>query len=532
LRAIEKQIDERLLVEAAQRDPSGFTELYENNFNRVYAYVARRVRSREEAEDVTSEVFHQALANIAHFEWRGAPFVAWLLRIAAHAIASRWRDGPTELEIPSNTSEEPGVDDRIEQRTILNQLVESLPPDQRHVITRRFAEGASASEIAKEMGRSEGAVKQLQFRAMQSLRTQIEEIMTNPLLLDQLDAVIDMLAADPNAVPLNAHEDIRDLIVVARELHVLPRPEFRARLKADLDAQARAMARPSLRLIPAKRAERMETPLPSLFGNFGSYPVHRANFAVSFLLHAAVLALLITSGLWIGHREQPQQQAVSLLSEPGSYVLPAGTSRSAGGGGGGDHDKLQASKGTLPRSAREQLVPPVVVIRNSDPKLSVEAAVVAPPHLTPQQLGQNGDPLSALLTPPSNGTGSAGGIGGGGGGGVGAGYGPGVGPGYGGGIGGGIYHVGGGVSAPRAIFRPVPDYSDEARKSKHQGTVVVEAVIGADGRTRDLHVQRSLGMGLDEKALEAVRKWRFEPAMKDGHAVNVLVSIEVNFRLY
>jgi TonB family protein len=107
-----------------------------------------------------------------------------------------------------------------------------------------------------------------------------------------------------------------------------------------------------------------------------------------------------------------------------------------------------------------------------------------------------------------------------------------VGEGVGGGIGGGVYTVGGGVLAPHPIYDPDPEYSDEARKARYQGSVVLQAVIGADGRPRGLQVLRSLGMGLDQKALDAVSKWRFTPATKDGRPVAVLVSIEVAFRLY
>jgi len=158
--------------------------------------------------------------------------------------------------------------------------------------------------------------------------------------------------------------------------------------------------------------------------------------------------------------------------------------------------------------------------------------VVGPPQIQLPQLGAAGDPLSGILGPPSSGTGSGGGIGSGSGGGVGSGRGPGVGPGAGGGIGGGLYRVGGGVSAPRPIYSPDPEYSDEARKAKYQGTVVLWLVVGPDGRPRDIHLARSLGMGLDEKALEAVRTWRFEPARKDGQPVSVQINVEVTFRLY
>ena len=160
--------DERLLIEAAQRDPGRFAELYERNFTRVYAYVARRVRNRTEAEDVTAEVFEQALANLPRFEWRGIAFAAWLLRMAAHAIADRWQDARRESGDPD--IEEPACTDDIERRALLFQLVDNLPPDQRRVVVARFVEQKSICEIARELERSEGAVKQLQFRALRSLR--------------------------------------------------------------------------------------------------------------------------------------------------------------------------------------------------------------------------------------------------------------------------------------------------------------------------------------------------------------------------
>jgi TonB family protein len=132
----------------------------------------------------------------------------------------------------------------------------------------------------------------------------------------------------------------------------------------------------------------------------------------------------------------------------------------------------------------------------------------------------------------SNGTGSGGGIGSGSGGGVGSGEGPGVGPGRGGGIGGGVFKVGGGVSAPRALSTPDPEYSEEARKAKYQGTVVLWLIVDQSGRPQQVRVARSLGMGLDQKAIEAVKQWKFEPAMKDGRPVAVQINVEVNFRLY
>lgn len=173
MRAVEYETDERLLIEAAQSDPLRFAELYENNFERVYAYVAYRVRDRNEAEDLTAEVFHQALAGIQRFEWRGVPFSAWLLGIAAKLLADRWERLGKRQEVPADDLEQAGIDAAIEQRAMLFQLVDALPADQRHVIVRRFVEQRSAREIAQEMGRSEGAIKQLQFRALETLRNRM-----------------------------------------------------------------------------------------------------------------------------------------------------------------------------------------------------------------------------------------------------------------------------------------------------------------------------------------------------------------------
>jgi len=171
-----QEADERLLVEAAQRDPLRFAELYELHFHRVYGYVIRRVESREEAEDITSEVFHQALAKIKSFEWRGVPFSAWLIRIAANAAADRRERSArhSSQPLPDDFEGGPPHAESIENQAALAQLVESLPAEQRRVIQLRFVEQKSIREVAEELHRSQGAVKQLQFRALQKLRAQME----------------------------------------------------------------------------------------------------------------------------------------------------------------------------------------------------------------------------------------------------------------------------------------------------------------------------------------------------------------------
>ena len=170
--------DDRLLVEAAKKDPSRFAELYEPNFARVYAYIARRVGDRDAAQDLTSDVFHKALANIHSFEWRGVPFAGWLLRIAANMIVDRSKRGAKEFtgqELPDlpDLDKRPRLEE-ADQCARLFGLVDRLPADQRRVIAMRFAEEKSIREIAQALGRTEGAVKQLQFRALQNLRARME----------------------------------------------------------------------------------------------------------------------------------------------------------------------------------------------------------------------------------------------------------------------------------------------------------------------------------------------------------------------
>jgi RNA polymerase sigma-70 factor, ECF subfamily len=170
--------NDRLLVEAAKKDPSRFAELYELNFGRVYGYIARRVPDRDAAQDLTSDVFHKALANIHSFEWRGVPFAGWLLRIAANMIVDRSKRGAKEItgqELPDlpDLGSKPKLEES-DQCARLFLLVDQLPQDQRRVIGMRFAEERSIREIAQALGRTEGAVKQLQFRALQNLRARME----------------------------------------------------------------------------------------------------------------------------------------------------------------------------------------------------------------------------------------------------------------------------------------------------------------------------------------------------------------------
>jgi len=177
LKALKKEADERLLIEAAQRDPARFAELYEINFERVYAYVVKRVQDRAESEDLTAEVFHQALANLKRFEWRGIPFAAWLFRIAANLISDRWQRSGREVadeEAIGSAQVSPAEIEEVERRATLFRLVEALPAEQKRVVVLRFVEQKSIKEVAREVQKTEGAVKQLQFRALSTLKARME----------------------------------------------------------------------------------------------------------------------------------------------------------------------------------------------------------------------------------------------------------------------------------------------------------------------------------------------------------------------
>lgn len=285
--------------------------------------------------------------------------------------------------------------------------------------------------------------------------------------------------------------------------------------------------------LPPLKLDCKPEPVKDIWGFYSYWRQGALGAAGYYSLLAAVLILSVIIGRRVVSAA-PKPIVTVTLVDPGPMpdIKPAKT-QVGGGGGGGDRDVIKASAGKLPKFSLQQITPPAAVIRVQNPKLPVEPTVVIPPQvrLAANNMPNLGDPMSHL-TMPSNGTGAGGGIGSGEGGGVGSGKGPGFGPGEGGGTGGGLYHVGGGVSPPKAIFSPEPEFSDEARKAKFQGTCTLSLIVGIDGRPTDIRVVGSLGMGLDEKAIEAVSKWKFEPAMKDGHAVRVPIEVEVDFHLY
>jgi protein TonB len=274
---------------------------------------------------------------------------------------------------------------------------------------------------------------------------------------------------------------------------------------------------------------------------WGQYNNYRSNgLAGSVAVHVVLLALILGGSIF-GHKvvaaRVEQHQIVTLIApSPDSYALPVAKKIVSGGGGGGDHDLLPAPKGRLPKFAMQQITPPQIILHNEHPKLTAEPTVVVPPQVrvAENHMPNLGVQAAAAMpsAPPSNGTGSGGGIGSGSGGGVGVGHGPGVGAGSGGGIGGGVFKVGGGISAPQPVSTPDPEYTEQARQAKTQGTCVLWLIVDDQGNPRDIRVVHGLGNGLDAKAIEAVKQWHFQPAMKDGRPVNVQISVEVGFRLY
>ncbi|MCI0620616.1 MAG: energy transducer TonB [Acidobacteria bacterium] len=267
---------------------------------------------------------------------------------------------------------------------------------------------------------------------------------------------------------------------------------------------------------------------------FKEYKFRSSSLAFSMIAHAvAVLAILFVP-MWLmkqaASKAKTQAEVVDLSQL--TLDLPPKPDKSGGGGGGGRREPTPPSKGKLPRPSDKQLTPPTPKIVNLDPVLPVEPTVIVPQLSTLPNINvaNYGDPLG-IPGPPSSGPGTGGGIGTGAGGGVGPGKGGGVGPGEGGGIGGGVFRVGGGVSAPSIVYRVEPTYSEEARKAKYQGVVVLSAIVRKDGTIEILKVIRGLGLGLDENAISALKQWKFRPGMKNGVPVDVALNIEVNFSL-
>jgi periplasmic protein TonB len=260
---------------------------------------------------------------------------------------------------------------------------------------------------------------------------------------------------------------------------------------------------------------------------WGLYGRQKKSFLMSTGVQVAAVVLIFTALSSKTVQKRIQQVVPLILPDEAPVPKPA---IHAGGGGGGDRSPLPASKGKLPKPSPRQFVPPSAVVVNPAPKLTVEASILAPPDAVMPNINlpNYGDPLGKL-GPASNGTGSGGGIGSGNGGGVGSGSGGGAGPGDGGGI---AFLPGkGGVTKATVIHQEDPEFSDEARKAHFQGEVIVAIIVDANGRVVQPRVVKSIGMGLDEKAIEAALKWTFHPGTLNGKPVPTRATISMTFHL-
>ncbi len=373
-----------------------------------------------------------------------------------------------------------------------------------------------------------------------------------PQYRDALPGELDL--ADANAPSLSRpwwKSILETLRALVAERKFPPLPSYRERQKGEVDLLSQNLPAPGMpwfmsivAFLKVSAAERKLPPLKLTFEPvavkeiWGGFDFRRQGLTAAAVFHVALI--LAVFGFRGGPSAPPRSGSVTLFVpvDISPYLaqlraVKAPTGDSGGGGGGGAYSPLPASRGRLPRFSLEpQLAPPTPLIRNEDPELAVEPTVRVSPDIgVPQvDLSMFGDPLGAN-GPPSAGPGSGGGIGSGSGTGVGSGRGSGVGPGSGGGIGGGVFRIGGGVSSPRLLHKVEPEYSEEARKAKYQGTVMLAVEVWEDGIAHNIRILRSLGLGLDEKAMQAVRQWRFAPGRKDGKPVRVAAQIQVSFRL-
>jgi len=299
-----------------------------------------------------------------------------------------------------------------------------------------------------------------------------------------------------------------------------------ARETAPPDLIARVMEQIETELVEAPPAvpgfRMLAFPARSGWSSFCSIGAHAAAFAlIAFVVFAGGKAVVTA----------PKAPATAvdirlwIPTNPGNEAM-------GGGGGGGAHETVEPSRGHLPKLSATQITPPQI-IRNEAPKLPVEATIVAPDLKLPdEKLPDIGMPHSPQVSLASQGSGSASGFGSGNHGGIGHGDGNSFGPGFDGNYGGGVMHVGKGVSEPQLIYSVEPEFSDEARRAKYQGVCIVSVIVDAQGNPQHIHVARSLGMGLDEKAIEAVRQYKFKPAYYQGRPVAVSMDVVVNFRIF
>jgi TonB family protein len=293
---------------------------------------------------------------------------------------------------------------------------------------------------------------------------------------------------------------------------------------------------PMPRLVPAPAAAAY-VGVPTFVGlDQATYQKDPASKWVSAAIHVIAFSAL----LWLGFKAKNtfippvQKQAVNITlfaPMPPPKVLPVAP-KEGGGGGGGAHQIIEPTRGNPPKVvAPKMTVMAPQILKVDHPKLAAEPTEIVkmPENPNIPNLGLSNSPQIALA---SQGKGSGSGFGSGSGGGLGMGHGIGAGPGSGGGYGGGLMSVGGGVSAPSLIHSVEPEFTQEARQAGYQGSVSIQLIVDAQGNPQNVHVTRHANFGLDQKAVDAVRQYKFRPAMFQGHPVAVQIIIDVDFHLH
>jgi protein TonB len=254
---------------------------------------------------------------------------------------------------------------------------------------------------------------------------------------------------------------------------------------------------------------------------------------ISTTVNVTILCILL---FFVGRKivQTVMPNLIATDIDVGDYNAPKAANKAGGGGGGGDRSIIDPNQGKLPKIEKDPITPPVQPVDHpllpATPAIEVQKDIRLPDNPDMPMIGMKS---STNVTIASAGTGNGAGMGTGSGGGLGSGYGNGYGPGYGGNAGGGLYQIGGRISAPTVLHSVEAEFSDEARRAKYQGVCLISLIVDTQGNPQNIRIARALGMGLDEKAIEAIRQYKFRPAMKDGKTpVPVMITIEVDFRLY
>jgi len=500
------------LAEEAQR----FHQIMLEHQSMVFSITRRILSDCSAGERAAEEVFLELHSKVLELHSKSVGLRSeeqvrfWLCRAAVRhsmdVLGQRSRRSDSEVDWDRLPRSPDLVSPPLSPVTLrLQQLVASLPPAPRTAVVLRFQEDLSPEEISGALEMPEATVKSNLQRSLRLLQKSMAYVA--PGKERSAGYKLSLLPAKEE------RDEFEEALRIALARVPAPR-ELMLRVEWRLTALRPVAAAPGFHSLTV-----------------GAYSRSTSFWSVG--AHAAVLALIVLALVFIRRPVHHVQETVTPIDIAPYLPIAPQPAQMGGGGGGGARAVLQAPKAKLPKVEQQPVAPPMI-IRNDHPKLVATPAIKMPQNirLAETNMPSLGDPRTSVVGPASNGTGVSGGIGTGSSGGIGSGGGIGYGPGQGAGSGGGIYHVGGGVSAPQVIYAQQPEFTDAARQAKYQGVCVVSLIVDAQGNPQRVQIIQHVGMGLDEKALEAVRHYKFKPAMLQGHPVPVEVHINVNFRLY